>query len=126
MTFQLPKLELSAVRDVADLSARFIAFAHDVYEFLRLMPTIEFKTITTVGNFPLYVETQTPKAVGVLRVQSYETRQPGVEAAYIPDTSIQWRLSDDPYQRGIVITSIGGQIGPEELTMVLLILGERA
>lgn len=126
MTFKLPRaLVPSPLKDLAELAGRFHAFASDVCEFLRLMPTIEFKTFTTVGNFPIYVQTQTPKAVAVVRVQSFETLNSASTASYVADTSIAWRLSDDPDQPGIVVTSFGGAVGPTELTSTLLVLGER-
>jgi hypothetical protein len=125
VSFALPSLDTSPVRELPDIVRRFMAFASDVYEFLRLLPTVEFKTFTTVGDFPIYVETLTKKACGVVRVQSFETKDPSSESAYVSDTSISWRLSDDSKQPGIIVTGIGGAIGPDELTITLLVLGER-
>ncbi len=126
MTLKLPRISVpSPLKDVSELAGRFSSFASDVYEFLRLLPTVELKTVTTVGNFPIYVETQTAKAIAVVRVQSFETLNPASEATYVSDTSIAWRLSDDPDQPGIVITSLGGVLGPNELTTTVLVFGER-
>jgi hypothetical protein len=126
MTLQLPRLLVpEPLDDVAELAERFYRFTSDVYDFLRLLPTVEFKMFTTVGNFPIYVETQTTRAISVKRVQTYETLNAGSTAAYLADTSISWRLSDDPDQPGIIVTGLGGVVGPAELTITLEIMGER-
>lgn len=125
MTFKVPTLDVTPARDLADLSQRFFEFVSHVLEFLRLMPSLELKTFTTVGDFPIYVQTITPRALGVLRVQTTKTADPTGIAVASADTAISWRLSDDTQQPGIVVTSLGGVTGPDELTITLLVLGER-
>ncbi len=126
MTWQLPKLPLpAALKDAQALAVALYQLASDVYEFMRLQPTVEFKTFTTVGDFPIYVQTQTPRARSVKRVQTYLTDDPASEAAYLADSALSWRLSDDPDQPGIIVTGVGGVVGPDELTITLEILGDR-
>lgn len=121
MTFQLPRLPDNApAKDLGALSLRLRQFGSDCVEFLRGLPSIEYKTITTVGGFPIYVKTTAPVVLEVRRARSYETKN---TANVVADTSIGWRPSDDPRQPGVLITELGGLTRDTDYTVVLAIQG---
>jgi hypothetical protein len=125
MTFALPRMpDPTGVTSVAELARRFYTYANDVYDFLRLIPTIEFKTFTTQGQFPIYVQTIAPRVKdgGVIRTQTYETKN---SANTIEHTGVAWRRSDDPNQPGIIIDRLEGLTRDTLYTVTLVIFGER-
>lgn len=96
-------------------------FARRLLDFLKPnLPDVEFKSITTIGNFPLYVSTRINAPIDVRRCQTYETRNAGMA---IGDTSIAWRVSGDPRQPGIFIDDMGGITVGTDYTVVLAIQG---
>lgn len=128
MSWKLPALPVPAeLGSLPKLAEALYRFGDHVLEYLRHLPTVEFKTITTVGHYPIAVETITARPLGVLRLRTYETDRPSVLTA---STAIGWYPSDDPLQPGIIVTELGGipsspaNAYPEQ-TVVLLVLGER-
>jgi hypothetical protein len=97
-------------------------YAREMDTFLMSVPVLEYKSITTVAGFPIYVQTQIRNVVEVRRAQSYETRN---TAAAIDNTSVAWRKSEDPRKPGILITELGGLTAGTDYTVVLAIQGTR-
>lgn len=106
-----------------DLGRRVMLLASELAHSLQLQPSIEPKTIEVDGNFPVSVLTRLRAEHGVLRVQTFESADP---SATIGDTSIAWRLSDDPREPGIVIDDMGGLTLGTLYTVKLLIFGTEA
>lgn len=102
------------------LGRSVMVLASELSHALLLQPSCEAKTIQTDGNFPLPVLTRIRAEYGVLRAQTYETDDP---SATIADSSIAWRLSDDPREPGIVIDDMGGLTVGTVYTVKLLIFG---
>jgi hypothetical protein len=105
---------------VSELARRFYTFASDVWHALNPQPSIERKQIAVDGNFPVSVLTRV-RATDVLRTQTYKSAD---GASTVSDTSIAWRLSDDPREPGIVIDAMGGLTAGTVYTVRLLIVGD--
>lgn len=103
-----------------DLARRFLVAVSELVHSLAAQPSIEAKTIEVDGRFPVSVLTRVRAEHGVVRVQTFETSNP---AATVADTSIAWRLSDDPREPGIVIDELGGLAVGTLYTVKLLIVG---
>ncbi len=101
-------------------SGPLYAYASDVQTFLNVIPETEYKTITSVGNFPLLVSTRISNVVEVRRCQTFESND---SAQGLDDTSISWRRSPDPRQPGVLITELGGLRRGTNYTIVLAICG---
>lgn len=96
-------------------------YAADVQTFLQGLPETEYKTITSIGNFPIFVSTRVgSNIVEVRRCQTYQTRD---SSQGVDDTSITWRKSPDPRQPGVLITELGGLMVGVDYTIVLAICG---
>ncbi len=113
----------SVVTDTTDLARRFMVFASEAIHSFTLQPSIEARSIEVDGNFPISVWTRVRADFGVVRAQTFEKDNP---AATIEDTSIAWRLSDDPREPGIVVDSMGGLTVGTVYTVKLLIFGSEA
>jgi Mg/Co/Ni transporter MgtE len=127
MTLNLPRQQdASRLSDQGTHAEKFARFADDVIDFLRLMPTMEIRTIRTDGgDYPLYVLTETRRPLGVIVLRSFLTADP---AQYVSYREIDWSPSNDVNAPGIVVYETGAAPGPspgDEVDIVVLILGER-
>jgi len=113
---------------LAALAERFYRFASEVLNYMRLQPALEIKTFSSVGHYPIYVETRVAPVAGVICCRAYHELQ-GEQT--IAGAGVAWRASEDTEQPGIVIDSIEGvseSVGTagENVTVTIIIFGEVA
>lgn len=111
----------SRLGTMEEIRRAIVQIAHDLFEFSRIAPLVQIRTIESDGQFPVSVETDFLPAV-VLRGQTYETDDP---SRVVSASGIAWRRSDDPQERGIMIDDMDGLTAGTRYTCELVMLGRR-
>ncbi len=109
-------ISLSAPSDPS-LSAAVKSFFSTLVAFLRQVPSLEYKKISSDAKFPILLTTRIENVQEVRRVQTYETRNP---ANSLPQTGIAWSLTRD----GLLISEIEGLTRDTTYTVVIAIQGD--
>ena len=111
----------SRLGSMDEIRKAIVQIAHDLFEFARIAPLVQIRTIESDGQFPVSVATDFPPTI-VLRGQTYETDDP---SRTISANAVAWRHSDDPREPGIMIDDLDGVTAGTRYTCELVILGKR-
>lgn len=111
----------SRLGTMEDVRRAIVQIAHDLFEFSRIAPLVQIRTIESDGSFPVSVQTDFLPTV-VLRGQTYETDDP---SRTVTASGVAWRRSDDPQEPGIMIDDIDGLTAGTRYTCELVMLGRR-
>jgi len=117
--------EPGSALDVASLAERLYRFASEVITYMLRVPEIELKTFSTVGHYPIYVDTEIDDVAGVTCVRAYRVDGGGGIAA----SGVSWAESDDTLQPGIRVDAIDGVTAAagtagNEIAVTLMIVGQ--
>lgn len=118
---KLPQLpQPGGVLELAELQRRFYQWANQVYDFLRVLPVVERKSLSVLAPVSgLQVLTRAERPWGVLIARVYETADPSTKVTGI---TLSWYLSDDERVPGIVLSSVDGLTSGTDYTLELLVV----
>lgn len=111
----------SRLGSMDDIRKAIVQLAHDLYEFSRVTPLVQIRTIESDGTFPISVETDFPPAL-VLRGQTYEYDDP---SRTVNSSGVAWRGSDDPREPGVMIDDLDGITAGTRYKCELIFFGRR-